>query len=159
AEVATDMNDMNLDLLLRDTEILRHLVPQAPWPLVGRPDLDPPIPMNVNRAGAGLYVAVVGKRGAKRMLENSRRFRKPRLDIAVLPTNMRLQVMTGHAFGQLRRVLILASVLVNQRRARFQRFLRIVHSRQFLILDIDQSQRLISNRLTIRCYGGDGIAD
>src|SRR5262249_61130877 len=71
AEVATDMNDVNLDFLLRDTEILRHLVAQAPWPLVGRPDLDPPSPMNVNRAGAGLYVAVVGKRGAKRMLENS----------------------------------------------------------------------------------------
>src|SRR5262245_20306770 len=93
AEVATDMNDVNLDLFLRNAEILRHLVAQAPWPLVRGPDLDPPIPMNVNRAGAGLYVAVVGKGRAKRMLENPRRFRKPRLDIAVLPHDVRLQVM------------------------------------------------------------------
>src|SRR5262245_42994428 len=54
AEVATDMNDVNLNLLLRDTEILRHLVAQTPWPLVRSPDLNPPIPMNVNRAGARL---------------------------------------------------------------------------------------------------------
>src|SRR5262249_42770311 len=56
AEVATDMNDVNLDLFLRDAEILRHLVAQAPWPLVRGPDLDPPIPIYVNRPPSSIYI-------------------------------------------------------------------------------------------------------
>ena len=108
AEVAADIDDVNLDLLLRDAEILRHLVAQAPGTLVRGPDLDPPIPVNVNGAGAGLYVAVMGKGRAKRMLENPRRIRKPRLDIAVLPHDMRLQVMPdtpSGSFGAFRYLL------------------------------------------------------
>ena len=159
AEVAADIDDVNLDLLLRDAEILRHLVAQAPGTLVRGPDLDPPIPVNVNGAGAGLYVAVMGKGRAKRMLENPRRIRKPRLDIAVLPHDMRLQVMTRHAFWQLRRVSILASVLVNQRRARLQCLDRIGHARKLLVFDVDQCQRLLGNRFAVRRHSGDGVAD
>jgi hypothetical protein len=48
---------------------------------------------------------------------------------------------------------------MDQRRGRFQRFHRIVDVRQLLILDIDQADRLVSNRFAVSGHSGHRIAD
>ena len=83
------------------------------------------------------------------MLEDARRLLKTGFEIAVFPQHVRLQVVRRNTFRQFRRVFIFAAVVVNQRRARFQSFDRIVDVRQLFILNIDQPNRLFCDRLTI----------
>ncbi len=136
---------MHLDLFLGHPEVFGHLVAQAPGPFIRRPDFDASIGVNLHRAGAGLDVAVMRKRRAERVLEDTRRLLKSGFNIAVLPQHVGLKVVTRHAFRQFGRVAIFISVIMDQRRSRLQRLHWIFYVRQFLIFNINEPNRLVGD--------------
>ena len=92
---------------------------------------------------------MVRQRGAKRVLEDTRRFSKTRFEIAVFPDDVRLQVVTRHTFRQFGRVPIFISVIVDQRRSRLQRLHWIFYVRQFLIFNINEPNRVVRDRFAV----------
>ncbi len=82
---------------------------------------------------------------------------KPRLDIAVGPLAVGLDV--GQLDVALGRVFVRHGIFVKERRAWGDRFNGIGDVRQFLIVDVDEMERLRGDLVAISSHGGHRLAD
>ncbi len=142
---------MHFDLGLVEPEVPGKPAAQREWRLVRGPYFDSIIVTDLDGARLRLDVAVKTQWRAKRVLEDTGSIFEPGVKIAVCPLTVGLHV--GQLGFTLRGVLISGRIVVQQRRARANRFDRIGDIRQFLVLHIDQIQCLLGD-LVIVC--GDG---
>src|SRR5688572_5048370 len=109
----------------------------------------------------GLYMTVLHRRQGISILEDLFGFLKTFLDVAVsdseyaahVAAQLEIEFLAVHA------CVGLIALLVQHRRARLGGFEKIEYCRQFLVVYLDQIQRLFSNLAALRSYERDDFTD
>ena len=136
AEIAADWENVNLDFRRIEAEIAGEAVTQGKGRFIRGPDFHLAVVMNLYRAGMGFDVAMKSERRPKRVLENPRRFLKPRFEIAVGPLAVGLYV--GKLRVPFRGVFVTGGIIMQHQRAGTNRLNRIGDERQWFVLNVDQ---------------------
>ena len=111
---------MYFDVRFVEAKVAREAAAQRERSFVRRPNLDPPVVVNLHRASVRLDIAVKSQRRAKGVLENPRGFLEAGFEIAVGPFAVRLHI--GQLRVPFRRIFIARGIIVQHRRARTNRF-------------------------------------
>ena len=154
AERAADLGRIDAQIAELHAEQLRRIGTHDEMPLARAPQLGLSVGVEAGDAPLRLDIGLVHGRGLERHLDDLVRGRKARREVAQLVLDALGDV------GRLRRRLDAAGdqVVEQQRRVRRHRGVDVDHVRQHLVVDRDQRQRLVGDRLAGGRDGHDRMA-
>ncbi len=158
AEATADITGMDDKLLQSPAERVGYLFAQRERHLGAGPDVGAiATVLRPDDAGMRLDVGLMHRLGRKRVLDDDVGFVEADFDIAFFP--MHIDEDIARRFDRMQKSAITRHVRMEQRRRRPGRFERIEQRRQFLVFDVDQTQRLLGNRLALCRHRRDFLAD